>query len=285
MKYPFFTAVTLLLISLSAYSQSSVWKVEGNGAEFYIGGSIHILRAQDYPLPDEFYEAYNKCSILTTEMDINDANSAQNMLKMQQSLIFQDDKTLSSVLNKEVYNKLDSISKAMDLDIKLMDKLKPSMISMMLTLQSLQKLGVTERGVDSYFTGKAISDEKTLLFLETFDEQLSFIESMGEGNENEFMLYTIKDIENNENEFVDLIEHWKRGEQELMLKQLQDYKQNYPDIYETIVVDRNNAWMIHLENYLKTPEIEFVIVGAMHLVGSEGVLNQLKQKGFKVSQL
>ena len=43
--------------------------------------------------------------------------------------------------------------------------------------------------------------------------------------------------------------------------------------------------MSHLEDYLKTPEVEFVIVGAAHLVGSEGVLNKLKQKGFKVSQL
>ncbi len=285
MKHLFFTAAILFLISFTAYTQSSVWKVEGNDTEFYIGGSIHILRNQDYPLPDEFYEAYENSDILTTELDINEMNNPQNAMKMQQKLMFQDGKTLSSVLSENVYNKLDSVGKTLGLNIKMMDKFKPSMVIITLTFQSLQKLGVTSQGVDAHFTDKATRDEKSLLFLETFDEQLGFLESMGEGNEDEFVLYSIEDIKNNEDEFIDMIEDWKSGRQELILDQMKDFKQNYPDIYETLLVKRNNNWMSHLEDYLKTPEVEFVIVGAAHLVGSEGVLNKLKQKGFKVSQL
>lgn len=285
MKYPFFTVAILLLISFSAYSQSSVWKVEGNGTEFYIGGSIHILRAQDYPLPDEFDEAYNKSVILTTELDMKEMNNPQNAMKMQQKLMYQDERTLSGVLNEEVYNKLDSVGKELGVNIKMMDKFKPSMVILTLTIQSLAKLGVTSQGVDTHYTEMATKDDKSFLFLETFDEQLAFIESMGEGNENKFVLYSIEDLENYENEFIGMLNEWKGGRQELMLTQLVDLKQNYPDIYETLVINRNNAWMIHLENYLKTPEVEFIIVGAMHLVGPYGILNQLKQKGFKVSQI
>jgi len=285
MKHLFFTAAILFLISFTAYTQSSVWKVEGNDTEFYIGGSIHILRNQDYPLPDEFYEAYENSDILTTELDINEMNNPQNAMKMQQKLMFQDGKTLSSVLSENVYNKLDSVGKTLGLNIKMMDKFKPSMVIITLTFQSLQKLGVTSQGVDAHFTDKATRDEKSLLFLETFDEQLGFIESMGEGNEDEFVLYSIEDIENTTAEFINVIDEWKKGQQQLMQKQMQDLKLNYPDTYETLLVKRNNNWMSHLEDYLKTPEVEFVIVGAGHLVGSDGVLNKLKQKGFKVSQL
>ena len=285
MKHLIFTAAILLLISFTAYTQSSVWKVEGNDTEFYIGGSIHILRNQDYPLPDEFYEAYDKSDILTTELDINEMNNPQNAMKMQQKLMFQDEKTLSSVLSEDVYNKLDSVGKEMGLNIKMMDKFKPSMVIITLTFQSLQKLGVTSEGVDAHFTDKATRDEKSLLFLETFDEQLGFIENMGKGNEDEFVLYSIEDIENNENDFIDMIEDWKSGKEEILLDQIQDFKQNYPEIYETLVVKRNNNWMSHLEKYLDTPEVEFVVVGAAHLLGPDGVLNKLKAEGFKVSQL
>lgn len=285
MKHLFFTTAILLLISFAANSQSSVWKVEGNDTEFYIGGSIHILRIQDYPLPEEFYEAYDNSDILTTEMDMNEMNNPSNAMKMQQKLMFQDESTLSGVLSKDVYSKLDSVGKGLGLNIKVMDKFKPSMVIITLTFQSLQKLGVTTEGVDAHFTTKANRDEKSLLFLETFDEQLSFIESMGEGNENEFVLYSLEDIETNEKEFIDLIEDWKIGQQELIQDQMQDFKLNYPDIYQTLVVKRNNNWMTHLESYLKTPEVEFVIVGAAHLVGSDGVLNKLRQKGYTVSQL
>ncbi len=285
MKHLIFTTTILLLISLTAHSQSSVWKVEGNNTEFYIGGSIHILRNEDYPLPDEFYEAYDKSEILTTEMDMNEMNNPSNALKVQQKLMFQDENTLRGVLSEEVYSKLDSVGKSMGMNIRAMDKFRPSMVVIALTFQSLQKLGVTTQGVDVHFTDKATRDAKSLLFLETFDEQLSFIENMGEGNENEFVLYSLEDIETNEKEFIDLIEDWRIGRQDLIEKQMQDFKLNYPDIYETMVVKRNNNWMSHLENYLKTPEVEFVVVGAAHLSGADGVLNKLRQKGYKVNQL
>jgi len=285
MKHILFIFPVFFLSFFSGFSQTTVWKIEGNGNEFYVGGSIHILRDQDYPLPKAFDEAYNSADIITTELDMQEMNNPENGMKMQQALMYQDEKTLSTVLSETVYHKLDSVAKTLGVNLKMMDKFKPSMAIIALTFQSLQKLGVTSEGVDAHFTKQAQKDEKPMLFLETFDEQLAFIESMGKGNEDEFVLYSIEDMKNNEAEFVHLIEDWKTGKQELMLKQLNDFQLNYPDIYKTLLVERNNNWMSRLEDYLKTPEVEFVIVGAMHLMGSEGVLNLLKEKGYTVSQL
>lgn len=285
MKHILFLSAILLLSSFLGFSQSPVWKIEGNGTSIYIGGSIHLLRNEDYPLPDGFYEAYDNSGILVTELDMNQMKNPANGIKMQQALMYQDEKTLSNILREDVYNKLDSISKDLGLNLRFMDKFKPSMVIISLSFQSLQKLGVTSEGVDAHFTDKAVRDKKPLFFLETFDEQLGFIESMGKGNENEFVLYSIKDIVSNKDEFLDMIEDWKSGQQKLMLDQLEDFRLNYPDIYETMVVKRNTDWMPHLENYFKTSEIEFVVVGAMHLVGPDGILNKLQEKGYKISQL
>ena len=285
MKHILFIFPVFFLSFFSGFSQTTVWKIEGNGNEFYVGGSIHILRDQDYPLPKAFDEAYNSADIITTELDMQEMNTPENGMKMQRALMYQDEKTLSTVLSETVYHKLDSVAKTLGMNLKMMDKFKPSMAIIALTFQSLQKLGVTSEGVDAHYTKQAQKDEKPMLFLETFDEQLAFIESMGKGNEDEFVLYSIEDMKNNEAEFVHLIEDWKTGKQELMLKQLNDFQLNYPDIYKTLLVERNNNWMSRLEDYLKTPEVEFVIVGAMHLMGSEGVLNLLKEKGYTVSQL
>ncbi len=285
MKHLFLICTILLLCNFLGFSQSFVWKIKGKGTEFYIGGSIHILRDQDYPLPKEFYEAYDQSDVLTTELDMNEMKNPSNSIKMQQALIFQDDRTLSGVLSKDVYNKLDSVSNAMGVNLKLMEKLKPSMVVISLSFQSLQKLGVTTEGVDTHFTEKAVNDKKSRLFLESFDEQLGFIKDMGEGNEDEFVLYSIEDIEKNEEVFTDLLENWKKGQQELLNDQLLEFKSNYPDVYNTLVLKRNNNWMMLLEKYMDTAEIEFVVVGAMHLVGKDGLLAQLKKKGYEVSQL
>ena len=90
--------------------------------------------------------------------------------------------------------------------------------------------------MDTHFTEKAVNDKKSRLFLESFDEQLGFIKDMGEGNEDEFVLYSIEDIEKNEEVFTDLLENWKKGQQELLNDQLLEFKSNYPDVYNTLVL-------------------------------------------------
>ncbi len=79
--------ICLILIStfsfLSAFSQSSVWKIKGNGNEIYIGGAIHRLRDKDYPLPNEYYNAYNKSEILVTESDGSKLEDPENFKKLQ----------------------------------------------------------------------------------------------------------------------------------------------------------------------------------------------------------
>jgi len=44
------------------------------------------------------------------------------------------------------------------------------------------------------------------------------------------------------------------------------------------------AWLPQIESMLTTPEIEMILVGVGHLVGSEGILNQLVERGYKVEQ-
>ena len=140
MKHLFLICTILLLCNFLGFSQSFVWKIKGKGTEFYIGGSIHILRDQDYPLPKEFYEAYDQSDVLTTELDMNEMKNPSNSIKMQQALIFQDDRTLSGVLSKDVYNKLDSVSNAIGCKFETHGKIKPSMVVISLSFQSLQSL-------------------------------------------------------------------------------------------------------------------------------------------------
>jgi uncharacterized protein len=82
-----------------------------------------------------------------------------------------------------------------------------------------------------------------------------------------------------------LIEEWKTGKNELILAQLKEYEQDYPGIYKTLLVERNNNWIQLLESYFETPEVEFVLFGAMHLYGSIGILQQLQSRGYNIRQL
>jgi len=184
-----------LLKVVVLFSQSPVWEVEKEGAKIYIGGTIHILREKDSPLPEQFQTAFNQSEILVTELDMKEMTSPANMEKLMKVMMYDDERTLRTVLNKDVYNDLDSVCRQFGMNLLMMDKFKPSMVIMTLTLQALNKVGVKTEGVDLYFTKKAVAGNKSFLFLETLDEQLSFFEKMGKGNEDEFVRYSIRDLE------------------------------------------------------------------------------------------
>ena len=83
----------------------------------------------------------------------------------------------------------------------------------------------------------------------------------------------------------EMTKNWRNGSSDLMITQLTEMKNEYPDIYKSIMVDRNNNWMPQIEGFINDEVIEFVIVGALHLHGPDGLLNMLKAKGYKVEQL
>ena len=79
---------------------------------------------------------------------------------------------------------------------------------------------------------------------------------------------------------------WRSGDTDWLDANLaRDMRRDFPGIYRTLLVDRNNAWMPQLEAMASTAEIEFVLVGALHLVGREGLLAQLEARAYRVTQL
>jgi len=52
-------------------------------------------------------------------------------------------------------------------------------------------------------------------------------------------------------------------------------------------IDRNDAWLPKIEQRLKTPghDDTLVVVGALHLLGNDGVVEKLRAKGYRVERI
>jgi uncharacterized protein YbaP (TraB family) len=274
-----------LLVSFSVSSQSSVWIIEGNGTKMYVGGSIHILREQDYPLPGEFESAFEKSDILVLEADINPQNQNAVAQEIIGLTLYPGNKSLKTELREEVYNKLDSAFTTVGLSLERMTGFKPVMAILTLMQIELVKMGVTSEGVDMYFLKKASDKGMNLLFLEKVEEQIKLITQMGEGTENDYVLQSLEEMSFYREEFEESIDCWRKGDVSQWLAQIEEYKNEYPELYFSLLAERNKRWMLKLEKYMQTPEVEFVVVGAMHLPGPDGILQQMKDKGFNVNQL
>jgi len=267
-------------------ADSSVWRVSDGDSHIYLAGTIHLLRASDYPLPPVFEQAYQDADSLYFETDIAGLTGLDTQVRMLQRLTYQDGRTLRSVLNDEAYAALESYAEDAGLPLVMLQTYKPGLLTSTLSLLEFQKLGFTPQGVDAYFHNRALADNKPRGELESIDSQIDTLASMGEGNESDFILYSLQDLDQLDRQIGEMVTAWRTGDMEALDSLLiQPMLVQSPALYQSLLVDRNQAWMTLIEAMFEQQGTEYVLVGAAHLVGDHGLLAMLTERGFRISQL
>ncbi len=278
-------AVTFLTLALPVSAKSPLWKVSKGDDHLFIGGTIHMLSKSDFPLPAEFEKIYKQSEQLVFETDMKKLQMPEVQLKMMKQISYQDGTTMKDHLKPETFKALSDHATKAGIPMLMINNFKPGMAATMLTVMELQKLGVDSEGVDSFYNNKATEDKKTLGKLETVDQQISFIAAMGEKNPDAFMMYTLRDLKELPKIFGEMKAAWKTGNtQKLTEIGIVPFKSEFPEIYQNLLVKRNNAWIPQIETMMKTKEIEMILVGALHLAGDDSVLAQLKKLGYSIEQ-
>ncbi|NTU42491.1 MAG: TraB/GumN family protein [Nitrospirales bacterium] len=267
-------------------AESLVWKAEKDNSVMYLGGTVHALRESDYPLPSEFDKAYKASEIVVLETNIGKLKDLSTQQKLLEKAMYADGSTIDKHLSSATYEELSAYCASNGIPLQALSGLKPSMLVATLTVMELMKLGATQHGVDEFFYKEAEKDKKVIKGLEDVDDQINYLTSMGDGDEDEFVTHAIRDLKTIRRKFEILAEAWRKGDsgklEELMNVELRDKE---PKLYKKLVTDRNNEWMILIEDYQTTPETEFILVGSAHLVGHDGIIEALKKKGYKVDKL
>ncbi len=279
-------ALLLLVIALPAHAQAPVWQASKDGSTVFLGGTIHLLRSRDYPLPEAFETAYQASDRLFFEIDQSQMMDMSVQARMMQQLTYQDERTLQSVLDEETYTALAAHAESVGLPMAMMQKFKPGMLLTTLSMIEFQRLGFTPQGVDAYFNTRAMGDGKARGELETIDQQIDMLASMGEGYESDFVTYTLSDLEGVGEAIEELLAAWRAGDRESLEDRfISPMLEDAPELYDSMLVTRNQNWMPKIEAMFDEPGTEFVLVGAAHLVGEHGVLAMLSERGYEVSRV
>jgi len=282
----------LLLSSVHAENNSSdqkgfLWKVQSKTNTAYIVGSIHAYKSELYPLPKKMENAFDKSDALAVEANINEIKP-ESMMTMINGALYKDKSTLEKHLSKETYEMSVQKLKELGLPLELFQNTKPWFVALTVTSMELQKLGLNpEYGIDIYFLKKA-ENKKRIVELESIDYQVNLLSSFSDTEQELFLVSTLRDLHFFKREINTLLKAWNTGDTKTMesfvSKSLQDDPRMLP-IYEKLVFKRNKNMASKIEGYLRTKEQYFVVVGAAHLVGKEGVIEILKKKGYLVEQL
>jgi uncharacterized protein YbaP (TraB family) len=279
-------ALSLMFIS-SAIAKAPVWKVTKGDDYVYLGGTIHVLSDNDYPLPEAFEMAYRKADDIVLETDPATLALPEVQGRVLSAMLYQDNRTLSNVLNRETYTQLDQLLESKGLPIATFDRFTPIGAMMALTQFELQRLGlIGGQGVDAHFAVRAMRDKKESLFLESLEQQLGFIQSMNQLEPNLVVTSGVKGIDKLEQYWAELRGAWRTGDLDTLEKiGIVEMQRDFPSMYQTILVKRNNHWLVEIEAMMLSEDKEFILVGALHMAGPDGLIQRLKKLGYIISQL
>ena len=287
----FFIILTLLSSvhaeNVSPSQKGFLWKVQSKTNTAYIAGSIHAYKSELFPLSKNMEDAFDKSDVLAVEANINEIKP-ESIMTMINGAFYQDSSTLENHLSKETYEMTVKKLNELGLPLELFKNIKPWVIALTLTSVELQKLGLDpEHGIDKYFLKKA-ENKKKIKELESIDYQVNLLNSFSDAEQELFLVSAFSDLELLKGEINEILKAWNAGDTKTMesfvSKSLQDDLRMLP-IYEKLIFDRNKNMASKIEGYLKTKEHYFVVVGAAHLVGKDGIIEILKKKGYVVEQL
>jgi len=266
-------------------SISSVWKISKDGKSLFLGGSIHILRNEDFPLPKAFDLAFEQSSMLILEADVDEIENENIMQYLMAQMTLPDNKTLNTILKPETYIMLQAKCNEYGFTIDNVSRFKPSIIINILSALEMQKLGFAQEGVDLHYLKKAKKLNRPRGFLESVEVQIDMLVTMGDGYEDDFVRYSLYEMDSTENGLSSIISEWRKGKASSTELSVLEMQRQWPILYKTLLSDRNAAWMPKIKDYLATEPQEFIIVGLAHLHGPDGLLKQLADSGCTVEQL
>ncbi len=285
----------LLILFLSADVRSAdsadrqksfLWKVRSGSGTVFLLGSLHVFRKELYPLPRKIEDAFAGCDTLVVEANINDL-SVENMMTMLEGAFYPGDETLEKHLSSGTYEAAKTRLAASGVPIELFQRTKPWLLALMISALEMQKLGLSpEYGIDKHFLDKA-GDRKRIVELESIDYQARLLSSLSDGDQDKFLLSTMKDLDFLEKETNTLLKAWTTGDTEAVESLLAKGAGEDPgmsSVYEKLLDDRNRDMATRIDGFLRSGGRYFVVVGAGHLVGKKGIPDLLKKKGYSVEQ-
>jgi uncharacterized protein len=270
-----------------ARDQHVLWTVQGEHNTVYLLGSIHVLRAEDGGLPKVADDAYRDAEKIVMEIDLDDAlqgDPAAVAQTMQQMALLPSGQSLRTVLGPD-YAKVEQHAQKAGVDLEMLDPFAPWFVATALLQMELAKRGFSsELGVEEMLAKRAVADHKPIQGLETAEQQFGILAHLPMPLQKKFLMMTIDEADTLDSEIKELLAAWQSGDTDKLARLLGDEFTKAPELYRPLTEDRNRAWVGQIAQMLHDRDDYLVVVGALHLVGRNSVVDLLRQRGYTVTQ-
>lgn len=280
--------LTLLALSLLCLTSNAqlVWKISGNGIKkpSYILGTHHGCPFTYFDSIPGLMKAFDKVDNIIGEINMIEfaEMSPERMQKMQAMMMMPADTSLLSLFNEEETAKVNAwLKDEMGASLEMLSVMKP--MTIMVTVQNNEMMEVIPEvadmtTIDKYMQTLGQRKGKTIGELETADYQMELLYGNSLEEQADALLEMI-DHGDSKGLLQQLTNAYKSQNLDTLWKVFQEQMTGYE--YDAIVKVRNLNWEKQMKEILPKQTTLFV-VGAGHLPGEYGMINLLREAGYKV---
>ncbi|MFN8295901.1 MAG: TraB/GumN family protein [Chitinophagales bacterium] len=260
-------------------NNSLLWQISGNGLikPSYLYGTIHIISRNDFFLGKNVSKKLTKSEELIMETDLNkmDIVALTKLSTLDSGKIIKDYMSDSNYTILQSFME-DSIGIKKNTFEQFYAKLKPFYLEQLIFFTYL---GQEKESYEEVF--KKVAEDKKIpqTGLETFEEQLLFLEEIPLDLQLKSIVKTIKNYSSETKKLDELIKDYKEQNLSSLTKAFEEDED--PIWKDKLLNKRNNNWIPKLNTLLQLKSC-FIAVGAGHLGGENGLINLLRKQGYTV---
>ncbi|WP_256761125.1 TraB/GumN family protein [Cohnella sp. WQ 127256] len=270
-----------------------LWKVTGDHNSGYLAGTIHVAKKEMYPLDADLEQAIKESDYIALELDLTKVDQKKVMEMVNEKALLTDGTTLKDHVTEEDYTKFQAILKKSILSVgaATLDSYEPWYAAMTLESLPAMKYMLTD-GIDQYIAKQAHENGKEIIELESMESQLSIFDGFSDELERLYFHQTVESAGLASIGLKQLMDMWTLGNLKLLETMHDQFEKEgsqsmgdlFDDYNNTFLVNRNIEMANKVDHYLKDGEAGtyLVAVGSLHMVGEQGLVSLLEQKGYTV---
>jgi len=280
--------LVLPLLAVAAIGQDAkplmLWKATSGKNSAYMFGSLHIGDKSFYPLAATVEKAFADSDVLILEVDIKKVNMMAVAAMVMEEGMYSGDDTLWKHISPETRKGLEAYAKRLGVPADMFAPMKPWMASMTLAVLPFQKAGMDPNlGLDQHFVDE--SGDKRIDALETAEWQIKLFTSLSPELQEKLLETEVQAERDPLAESRELVAAWQSGDAARVESLMRKYSDGPPEFERKVLTDRNPHMADAVSHCLESTDHCFMVVGAAHLVGKDGVVDLLTRRGVKVQQL
>jgi len=279
------------LASARLNGQGLLWRIEGFGYEpSHVFGTMHVSDERVLRLPQPVLDAFDRSRVCLFELIVPD----DAFVGLAERMLLPDGLTLDRVLDAETYAKVVAEARRYGFTTRQISRTRPSGLMFVFS----QPVNEWRRRLDGWtFLDHALQNEaramnKPVYPLETIVEQLAILDVRERYRNPALLQGLIEQSRMMEQGYESMIQHYLRADMDAIFSQQEaqasslsyDAQQELAAFNEQLLDRRNRVMVERVLPYLAAGRA-FVAIGAAHLAGTEGVLNFLTSKGYRVTRV